>query len=295
MNSNASKLTPKLVYIRIKQGTTLTQVMREFGINSEEELKDILQRLAPMGAKDMYRKLKRNEKIKRTTRDPITETVIGSEMEQNEEKSKVQEMQNQEEQVQIPQTEQTEKSSNELLNEALKKEEQQSFELQKLENEHKTCMRIRLELMHALQTEKEEIESLRKTLEGKIEKISNLKSEYDDLALKMFNLDEKIRIARTQLYDLREKIQSLRVVSILIYEDGSIKSESELAFSEEEETQFFTRLVNLPEMEDMTIKQIKTLARLKAILKTLERGGKEYSLLFDEQKLEKYFETIVNQ
>ena len=48
-------------------------------------------------------------------------------------------------------------------------------------------------------------------------------------------------------------------------------------------------------MEDMTIKQIKTLARLKAILKTLERGEKEYSLVFEEQKLEKYFETTLNQ
>ena len=206
----------------------------------------------------------------------------------------MQEMQvlNQEEQVQILQTE---KSSTELLNEALQKEEQQSLELQKLENEHKACMQSRLGLLKQLQTEKDEIERLRKTLEEKREKISNLKFEYDDSALKMLNLDEQIRIARTQLDDLREEIHSLRVVSIFIYEDGSIESESELAFSEEEETQFFTELVNLPEMEDMTIKQIKTLARLKAILKTLERGEKEYSLVFEEQKLEKYFETTLNQ
>lgn len=294
MNSNTSKLTPKLFHIRIKQGMTPTQVMDEFGINSEEELKDRLQRLAPMGAKDMYRQLKRNEKIKRTTRDSITDTVIESEMKQNEEENKVQEMQvlYQEEQVQ---TLRNEVSSNELLIEALKKEEQQSRELQDLETEHKEHMQRRLDLIHALQTKKKEIDSLLKTLEGKREEISNLKFEYDDLALKMQNLDEKIRIVRTRLDDLREEIHSLRVVSIFIYEDGSIESESELAFSEEEETQFFTELVNLPEMEDMTIKQIKTLARLKAILKTLERGEKEYSLVFEEQKLEKYFETTLNQ
>lgn len=294
MNNNTNKISAKDIHIWIKRGMTVEQAMEQLGLNSEEELKVMLQRLAPMGAKDMYRQLKRNEKIKKTTSGSITDNVIESETEEHKEENKVQEMQvlNQEEQVQIPQTE---KSSTELLNEALQKEEQQSLELQKLENEHKACMQSRLERMHALQTKKKEIESLRETLKGKREEISNLKFEYDDLALKMQNLDEKIRIVRTQLDDLREEIHSLRVVSIFIYEDGSIESESELAFSEEEETQFFTELVNLPEMEDMTIKQIKTLARLKAILKTLERGEKEYSLVFEEQKLEKYFETTLNQ
>lgn len=294
MNHNTNKISAKDIHIWIKRGMTVEQAMEQLGLNSEEELKVMLQRLAPMGAKDMYRQLKRNEKIKKTTSGSITDNVIESETEEHKEENKVQEMQvlNQEEQVQILQTE---KSSTELLNEALQKEEQQSLELQKLENEHKACMQSRLGLLKQLQTEKDEMASLLKTLEGKREKISNLKFEYDDLALKMLNLDEQIRIARTQLDDLREEIQSLRVVSIFIYEDGSIESESELAFSEEEETQFFTRLVNLPEMEDMTIKQIKTLARLKAILKTLERGEKEYSLVFEEQKLEKYFETTLNQ
>lgn len=290
MNHNTNKISAKDLHIWIKRGMTVTQAMEQLGLNSEEELRKMLLRLAPMGAVDWFRRLKQNEKIKRTTskNDPTSET------EEHKEENKVQKMQvlNQEEQVQIPQTE---KSSTELLNEALQKEEQQSLELQKLENEHKACMQSRLGLLKQLQTEKDEIESLRKTLEGKREKISNLKSEYDDLALKMLNIDEQIRIARTQLDDLREEIQSLRVVSIFIYEDGSIESESEQAFSEEEETQFFTRLVNLPEMEDMTIRQIKTLARLKAILKTLERGEKEYSLVFEEQKLEKYFETTLNQ
>lgn len=294
MNNNTNKISAKDIHIWIKRGMTVEQAMEQLGLNSEEELKVMLQRLAPMGAKDMYRQLKRNEKIKKTTSGSITDNVIESETEEHKEENKVQEMQvlNQEEQVQILQTE---KSSTELLNEALQKEEQQSLELQKLENEHKACMQSRLGLLKQLQTKKKEIDSLLKTLEGKREEISNLKFEYDDLALKMLNLDEKIRTVRTQLDDLREEIQSLRVVSIFIYEDGSIESESELAFSEEEETQFFTGLVNLPEMEDMTIKQIKTLARLKAILKTLERGEKEYSLVFEEQKLEKYFETTLNQ
>ena len=294
MNNNTNKISAKDIHIWIKRGMTVEQAMEQLGLNSEEELKVMLQRLAPMGAKDMYRQLKRNEKIKKTTSGSITDNVIESETEEHKEENKVQEMQvlNQEEQVQILQTE---KSSTELLNEALQKEEQQSLELQKLENEHKACMQSRLGLLKQLQTKKKEIDSLLKTLEGKREEISNLKFEYDDLALKMQNLDEKIRIVRTRLDDLREEIHSLRVVSIFIYEDGSIESESELAFSEEEETQFFTELVNLPEMEDMTIKQIKTLARLKAILKTLERGEKEYSLVFEEQKLEKYFETTLNQ
>lgn len=294
MNNNTNKISAKDIHIWIKRGMTVEQAMEQLGLNSEEELKVMLQRLAPMGAKDMYRQLKRNEKIKKTTSGSITDNVIESETEEHKEENKVQEMQvlNQEEQVQILQTE---KSSTELLNEALQKEEQQSLELQKLENEHKACMQSRLGLLKQLQTKKKEIDSLLKTLKGKREEISNLKFEYDDLALKMQNLDEKIRIVRTRLDDLREEIHSLRVVSIFIYEDGSIESESELAFSEEEETQFFTELVNLPEMEDMTIKQIKTLARLKAILKTLERGEKEYSLVFEEQKLEKYFETTLNQ
>lgn len=294
MNHNTNKISAKDLHIWIKRGMTVEQAIEQLGLNSEEELKVMLQRLAPMGAVDWLRRLKRNEKIKRTTSDSITDTVIESETKEHKEENKVQEMQvlNQEEQVQILQTE---KSSTELLNEALQKEEQQSRELQDLETEHKACMQSRLGLLKQLQTEKDEIERLHKTLGEKREKISNLKSEYDDLALKMFNLDEQIRIARTQLDDLREEIQSLRVVSIFIYEDGSIESESELAFSEEEETQFFTRLVNLPEMEDLTIRQIKTLARLKAILKTLERGEKEYSLVFGEQKLEKYFETTLNQ
>lgn len=294
MNNNTNKISAKDIHIWIKRGMTVEQAMEQLGLNSEEELKVMLQRLAPMGAKDMYRQLKRNEKIKKTTSGSITDNVIESETEEHKEENKVQEMQvlNQEEQVQILQTE---KSSTELLNEALQKEEQQSLELQKLENEHKACMQSRLGLLKQLQTKKKEIDSLLKTLEGKREEISNLKFEYDDLALKMQNLDEKIRIVRTRLDDLREEIHSLRVVSIFIYEDGSIESESELAFSEEDETQFFTELVNLPEMEDMTIKQIKTLARLKAILKTLERGEKEYSLVFEEQKLEKYFETTLNQ
>ena len=163
MNHNTNKISAKDLHIWIKRGMTVEQAIEQLGLNSEEELKVMLQRLAPMGAVDWLRRLKRNEKIKRTTSDSITDTVIESETKEHKEENKVQEMQvlNQEEQVQILQTE---KSSTELLNEALQKEEQQSRELQDLETEHKACMQSRLGLLKQLQTEKDEIERLHKTL-----------------------------------------------------------------------------------------------------------------------------------
>ena len=75
MNHNTNKISAKDIHIWIKRGMTVEQAMEQLGLNSEEELKVMLQRLAPMGAKDMYRQLKRNEKIKKTTSGSITDNV----------------------------------------------------------------------------------------------------------------------------------------------------------------------------------------------------------------------------
>lgn len=54
----------------------------------------------------------------------------------------------------------------------------------------------------------------------------------------------------------------------------------------------FTKLLSMPGADEMTVRQLKTAINLQMIIKSFEEQGLSYSIIFEDEQLQKFYETM---
>ena len=301
----SNTITSRRLHIWLKKGLTMSQLMSTVGIEEESEMIEVINRTSPGEAKAFIRGFRQNEKrANKKKEEPSVIQAIESKdtkhevvhfeipIERVQDVAIYENVQDGAQDSELMDKTQP-KSSAEILNELLQEEQKYSLHLRQLEISHKKCMQERLRILKELQDVKEKIESILENLYSLKEKMNTLHTEYDALAEEMVGYNDDIASTGEILDVLRAQIKSMNTVDIFVYEDGTFESSrGDLAFSEVDEAQCFAELVNMPEASEMTIKELRTCARLHAMLKVLSETGVEYSIAFDSQKLQEFFDSF---
>lgn len=305
-------LTPKEIKIAIKRGETIGELREKFGLNSEQEVLDIISKTFKNGTTATIKQFRRNEKLLQKREHASLEKNHTTELDEQAEMATIS---NEEEEsltdnmmeevgataVETPEPEELDKTTFEQLR---TDEKEYSTLLLELEQKHKACVQTRRQLVEKLQTVNAQCSELLKEVERMETELSQLKSSYDDVTLEMLNYTSDISATKKFLSDLRKQIAEAQKVSIFVYRNGDVeleqlssgkkveKSLEEVMREFHQDEMEFTKLVGQPMAEEMTVLQLRIMVNVQTMARSFKEQGMSYKFIFEDEKLQNFYETM---
>lgn len=125
--------------------------------------------------------------------------------------------------------------------------------------------------------------------------VTNLYDQYLKCADEMDALNKERRACKELLEDTRRQIVDLKKITILVYQNGRIEVENaEIpCISDEEIISELGKLICMPEAGEITINELKIVARLQKMVRFYEDNDNAFELVFDSDKVQSFWETVV--
>lgn len=297
------------LHIMCKRGKTVEELMAKYGKETPEELFEAIRKADPKGAEYFIKELKANQKkatkfsrrqVQRT--EGVAEALNAEEAEtgrEEEQQMAEAEMSNHEEEpmmeAEMSEAEEELEETPMLTLEQLEKDEAElSGICVSLELEHKDMATRRREIVGDLARANRALKELMRLINENKEKIEPLITEYNYLAAQMSAKSAEITSYKEMLADARRQIRELRKVYILVYSDKLVAENGELpTFSASKiDAIAYDDLIMRDEAEALTVKEIKTIAKLILTVNVLKYDDVEYELAFDNQKVQDFYELV---
>lgn len=314
----AEQINAKALHVLIKRGCTSSELMEKFGLSDEKQLFERIHQISPVGALDFISQIRKNNKSARrrerkeanklvevqqdlpkveNSTEEVTATVfeetssdVIQEVQPVEDNSSNKEVQPIEDNSSIQNT------SISHLEELQEKETLLSQDIISDEEAHKEMVARRREINLSFKKVKNALSELQRLLKLNEEKTSALIEEYNDLSTKMRTKSSDIKAKKAILADIREQIDNLKKCVVYVFADGNIEVEnasiSDVDDDEDEVAERLLTLVQYAEAEELTIKDLKTIAKLELMVAELIADGINYELFFDSETVQKFYETV---
>lgn len=312
-------MTAKDLHIAVKNQATEEDLMIRYGINSSEELYDLMSKVSPGNLEHFKREIKKNQKS-RSRKESRKEAAVLEQQKEDTEQIRVAtqegfmnqtESTNSEnlpgqnsadENVKIGKTIVEGVTVEEPINDEPKLSLEELLEEEKflsdncvaLEKEHKELISARREDVKMLANIKKTLEELKRLLQANQNRLTTVLEDYNSKAEQMIRVNSEISACKEMLADTRAQLEEAKKLKISVFSDGTIECENgELQYpSEAEVSQVFSTIILLAAAEELTVKQIKTVAKLVLTVKKID---KKYELEFDSDSVQKFYEAAIAQ
>ena len=295
-------MTSKDLHIAIKKGHGVQYMMERHHFGDEESLFDAIRSVSPIGASDFINSLKKNQKkldkkAKRNTKaeEAVSKAEISEEASDivPEEELNVQSFE--EHAVEEPEEAavEEEESPQVTLEQLLADESELSQILCKLESDHKQMVAERLECRKGFQKSLRAMVELQRILKAQQGIVATNYQKYLELDLNM-QQNNKERAEYTELIEMvRSQIEELTKITILVEENGIIGVDNAKipSISEESLNEGMTKLISFPDAEEFTIKQLKTIAKVRLMEEALKEEGSKIEVMFEDTNLQDFYEV----
>lgn len=297
------KMSSKDLHVALKNQATEEELMERYGVDSSEELYEVMSKVAPGNFEYFKKEIKKNQK-NRLRKDAKKEMALDNQKEDeqieltNFETLTDQSSEDENGTVGKNMVDYTavEKPTNDepkpSLNELLEAEKFLSDNCVSLEKEHNALINARREDVKTLAEIKRTLEELKRLLQVNQSKLTTVLENYNSKAEQMLRVSSEISACKEMLADTRAQIEEAKKLKISVFSDGTIECENGELESpcEAEVSQLFSTLILLAAAEELTIKQIKTVAKLVLMVKKID---KKYELEFDSDLVQKLYEAAI--
>ena len=276
-NVKLNRINGKKMEVEIKNGTTMEEFLEKYDCSRDEFLEYLQKNFSENARNSMLRSIAKNsKKIKKQSKkeqQPINENQICEVTMQVEEDVTV-------------------NNNHDDLQDMKEKEKNMELQIYEQEKEHQKSLSKRKCLFEQLRIQKEKMICLKKIIEKRQMEVENISKEINEVTNKISTEKEEIFNNKQILEEIRDYIKNLEKISIFVYENGEIEIEnSELPeLSGYEDT--FDSLIHNNFVENLSLKQIRQLAKLIVLEKQLEKEGKEYELTIENKMLEETLKTM---
>lgn len=279
------KMTSKDLHVALKNQATEEELMERYGVDSSEELYEVMSKVTPGNFEYFKKEIKKNKK-NRSRKDAKKEMALDNQKE--DENSTV--GKNMVDYTAVEES--TNDEPKPSLNELLEAEKFLSDNCVSLEKEHNALINARREDVKTLAEIKRTLEELKRLLQVNQSKLTTVLENYNSKAEQMLRVSSEISACKEMLADTRAQIEEAKKLKISVFSDGTIECENGELESpcEAEVSQLFSTLILLAAAEELTIKQIKTVAKLVLIVKKID---KKYELEFDSDLVQKLYEAAI--
>ena len=297
------KMTSKDLHVALKNQATEEELMERYGVDSSEELYEVMSKVAPGNFEYFKKKIKKNQK-NRLRKDEKKEMALDNQKEDEQiELTNFETLTDQSSEVENGKVGKNmvdytavEKPTNDepkpSLNELLEAEKFLSDNCVSLEKEHNALINARREDVKTLALIKRTLEELKRLLQVNQSKLTTVLENYNSKAEQMLRVSSEISACKEMLADTRAQIEEAKKLKVSVFSDGTIECENGELESpcEAEVSQLFSTLILLAAAEELTIKQIKTVAKLVSVVKKID---KKYELEFDSDLVQKLYEAAI--
>ena len=282
-NVKLNRINGKKMEVEIKNGTTMEEFLEKYDCSRDEFLEYLQKNFSENARNSMLRSIAKNsKKIKKQSKKE--QQLINEKNEENENQICEVTMQVEEDV--------TVNNNHDDLQEMKEKEKNVELQIYEQEKEHQKSLSKRKCLFEQLRIQKEKMICLKKIIEKRQMEVENISKEINEVTNKISTEKEEIFNNKQILEEIRDYIKNLEKISIFVYENGEIEIEnSELPeLSGYEDT--FDSLIHNNFVENLSLKQIRQLAKLIVLEKQLEKEGKEYELTIENKMLEETLKTM---
>lgn len=297
-------MTSKDLHIAIKKGHGVQYMMERHHFADEESLFDAIRGITPSGAPDFINGLKKNQKkldkrAKRNTKseEKVSDEGVSEEVSDivPEEELNVQSFEEQNvESCEESDAEEEENNFPQFNLEQLQADEKELSEiLCGLERDHKQMVAKRVECRKGFQKSLRAMLELQRILKAQQEIVASNYQKYLELDFNM-QQNNKERAEYTGLIEMvRSQIEELSKITIVVEENGVIGVDNAKipSISEESLNEGMTKLISFPDAEEFTIRQLKTIAKVRLMVEALKEDGCKIEVIFEETKLQNFYEA----
>ena len=145
-------------------------------------------------------------------------------------------------------------------------------------------------LGHLREIQKELIE-IEDSFKRKSDEYRLVVTEDNELTEKINAISESYRSNMISLGTIRDRIKVLETVTLYAYDDGSITiiDGPQMEFDDTGADEYFPQLVTRPECENLTVRQVKLIAKVLCVVKNAEGPT---AVLFDSESVDKAYQSI---
>ena len=297
------KMSSKDLHVALKNQATEEELMERYGVDSSEELYEVMSKVAPGNFEYFKKEIKKNQK-NRLRKDAKKEMALDNQKEDEQiELTNFETLTDQSSEVENGKVGKNmvdytavEKPTNDepkpSLNELLEAEKFLSDNCVSLEKEHNALINARREDVKTLALIKRTLEELKRLLQVNQSKLTTVLENYNSKAEQMLRVSSEISACKEMLADTRAQIEEAKKLKISVFSDGTIECENGELESpcEAEVSQLFSTLILLAAAEELTIKQVKTVAKLVSVVKKIDQ---KYELEFDSDLVQKLYEAAI--
>lgn len=297
------KMSSKDLHVALKNQATEEELMERYGVDSSEELYEVMSKVAPGNFEYFKKEIKKNQK-NRLRKDAKKEMALDNQKEDEQiELTNFETLTDQSSEVENGKVGKNmvdytavEKPTNDepkpSLNELLEAEKFLSDNCVSLEKEHNALINARREDVKTLALIKRTLEELNRLLQVNQSKLTTVLEDYNSKAEQMLRVSSEISACKEMLADTRAQIEEAKKLKVSVFSDGTIECENGELESpcEAEVSQLFSTLILLAAAEELTIKQVKTVAKLVSVVKKIDQ---KYELEFDSDLVQKLYEAAI--
>lgn len=288
-------MSPKDVHIALKRDDCVDYLMHRFDFSNREDLFESIRKIIPVGSAEIIRKLEKRQKKLNKKNTPATaesEMDIATSKEECSSETSTEEVSEMEKAVEISEVAvHIAPSCN--LDILRSQEEELSLESYRLESQHKELVARRKQLLDSLADVKKSLERLKATLVEQEQKATIFYDEYIKCATYMESITEECKVYRELLENVRAQIAELQKTTILVYSDH-VEVENatqELPhISDEDLSARFTDLICDSEAGELTLNELKTIAKLCILVDFFKASNYSFELIFDNTKVQVFWE-----
>ncbi len=281
-------LTSKKLSVKLKHGYTLNNFIREYNCSKEDFQKFLKKNFSEAACKRMFDRMEKNSKKTFSNHNSNEEILINSENVQNS----FEPLTNNDEELEVLTASQSPASLN-MKSENLKvlkaKEEQLRAEVISKETTHEALISKRRSLYKRLAKQKDLMLKLRELIKQRQKDVEEISQELIETSNELVALKASLASSKEELIEVKTNINELEKVSIFIYENGEIDTDDFLIDFPETWNDIFDFILHNKVVEDLSIKQIKQLAKLLILTNILIQSHLEYELIFESEPVQKAF------
>lgn len=289
--SNSKKLTAKLMNEKLKRGWTTIDFANYLECSEEDFLKLLEKTFSKPGTRETLARLKKNEKLPKRIAKEIaicTETFDSSnEINVSEEECNDSNSNSNSENIVSG------NNLSETLEALILKREDIQSSLNELELNHKALVSERSIIRNKIAEYRQTLIEIEAHVVACQTALANLVPELEEKYSLMLELDKSISEKREELSEINTKIENAQSITIYVYSSGDIEIDSAYSIEiPEADNDTVRKIISDEQAENLTLKQIKAVAKLITLVQNLEQQNLNYELVFDETAMEELFNKI---
>lgn len=281
------RINGKYMEEKLKRGYGTSYFLKSFNVSEDEFFNHLKKNFSSKAYASMCKRIKNNEKsskkfgFKSSKHTPV-------DISDNE--SSVATKSNTE-------TETVEVENSISYLDALKEKEQTLSDIIRSEEaEHSKLISRRAALKFQFQNQQTQLRELTRTIEALRDNFETTFAKWEKTGADMHAITESISAKKSLLEDIRSEIIALQKISIFAYANGEIEFENvgdfDTTTDSSNESEVFNKLIQDKAVENLTIKNIRQLAKLILIVEKLKSKHISFELTFEDNSSQEVFNSI---